>query len=123
MNFFLTAGGKNMSESRNHIVKFRVDDIELNYLQEKMLLAKCKSMSDFLRRISLGGKIYNVDMKEFVEIKKLMVNIANNINQIAMRVNFQKTIYGEDIGEIKRKVEEIWQQLNYIQLMLHKLEK
>ncbi len=112
-----------MSESRNHIVKFRVDDIELNYLQEKMLLAKCKSMSDFLRRISLGGKIYNVDMKEFVEIKKLMVNIANNINQIAMRVNFQKTIYGEDIGEIKSKVEEIWQQLNYIQLMLHKLEK
>ncbi len=112
-----------MSESRNHIVKFRVDDIELNYLQEKMLLAKCKSMSDFLRRISLGGRIYNVDMKEFVEIKKLMVNIANNINQIAMRVNFQKTIYGEDIGEIKRKVEEIWQQLNYIQLMLHKLEK
>lgn len=112
-----------MNENRNHIVKFRVDDVEFNCLKEKMRLAKCRNMSDFLRRISLGGRIYNVDMKEFVEIKKLMVNIANNINQIAMRVNFQKTIYSEDIEEIKRKVEEIWRQLSYIQLMLHKLEK
>lgn len=111
-----------MNESRNHIVKFRVDDVELNYLKEKMQLAKCKSMSDFLRRISLGGRIYVIDTSEITDIKKLTKKISDNINQIAMRINFQKTIYREDIEEIQYKIGELYKQQNRIETLLDKLK-
>lgn len=111
-----------VNESRNHIVKFRVDDFEFNCLNEKMRLSKCKNMSDYLRRISLGGRIVNVDTSEFIEMKKLIRNISDNINQITKLANTQKSIYKDDIDEIQRKVNEIWQQQAYILSLLRKLE-
>lgn len=112
-----------MSESRDHIVKFRVDDAELKFLQTKMQLSKCKSMSDFLRRISLGGRIVNVDTSEITDIKKLTKKISDNINQIAMRINFQKSVYKEDIEEIQYKINELYKQQNSIETLLKRLEK
>nr|WP_326173219.1 plasmid mobilization relaxosome protein MobC [uncultured Ruminococcus sp.] len=112
-----------MDNSRNNIVKFRVDDVELEVLITKIKLAKCKSMSDYLRRISLGGRIVNVDTSEFTEMKKVMKNAEDNINQIAKLANSQKSIYIDDIEEIQRKVDEIWQQQAYILSLLRKLER
>ena len=76
-----------MSEVRKHILKFRVDDEELSFLKKKSRVSNCKNMSDFLRRISLGGGIYNVDMSDFAEMKNLIRSISNNINQIATVAN------------------------------------
>jgi pyridoxal biosynthesis lyase PdxS len=104
-------------------MKFRVDDEEFEVLKKKKELAKSRSMSDFLRRISLGGRIVNVDTSEFVEMKKLIRNISDNINQIAKLVNSQNSVYKEDIEEIQGKVNEIWQQQAYILSLLHKLER
>lgn len=112
-----------MENSRNNIVKFRVDDMEFEVLKTKMKLAKCKSMSDYLRRISLGGQIVNVDTSEFTKMKMLMRNAADNINQIAKLANSQKSIYIDDIEEIRRKVDEIWQQQAYILSLLRRLER
>lgn len=123
MYFLLSEVKKQMDNSRNNIVKFRVDDVELEVLITKIKLAKCKSMSDYLRRISLGGRIVNVDTSEFTEMKKVMKNAADNINQIAKLANSQKSIYIDDIEEIQRKVDEIWQQQAYILSLLRKLER
>ena len=112
-----------MNDSRNNIVKFRVSDEEFAILQNKTELANCKNMSDFLRRISLGGNIYNVDTTEFSEMRKLIKSISDNINQIAKAVNVTKSVYNDDIEEIKGKVNEIWQQQAYILSLLHRLER
>lgn len=112
-----------MSNTRNHILKFRVDDTEYEILKQKNQLSKCKNMSDFLRRISLGGQILNVDMSELEQMKKLIKNIADNINQISHLANMQKSIYKDDLDEIKEKISQIWQQQAYIRSLLHKLER
>lgn len=112
-----------MNENRNHIVKFRVDDEEFVCIKEKMKLAKCRNISDFLRRISLGGRIYVVDTSDISEIRKLTRKISDNINQIAMRINYQKTIYKEDIDEIQFKISELYKQQNNIETLLKRLEK
>lgn len=107
---------------KKHIIKFRVDDEEYSLLQQKFKLSECSSMSSFLRKISLGGAIYIIDMSEFTQMRKLIQSISNNINQIALRVNSQGSIYKEDIEEIQSKVNEIWQQQVSMQSLLRKLE-
>ena len=111
-----------MSETRKHILKFRVDDKELCFLKKKAEMSNCRNMSDFLRRISLGGAIYNVDMSDFAEMKNLIRNISNNINQIATAANRTHHLYSEEIEEIQKEVDEIWRQQAYILSQLHRLE-
>lgn len=111
-----------MNDNKNNRLVFRVSDEELAFLKKKMQLTNCKNMSDFLRKISLQGAVYNVDLSEFSATTSCISSISRSINQIAKRVNYQKTIYKEDIDEIKRKVDEVWQQQKYILSLLRKLE-
>lgn len=111
-----------MGSKKTYRLSFRVNEQEYLFIKEKIRLSKCRNASVFLRKIVLGGGIVNVDTTEFTEMRKLISTVANNINQIAMRVNYQKTIYKEDITEIQRRVDLIWQQQAYILSLLHKLE-
>ena len=40
--------------------------------------------------------------------------LSANVNQVALRANKNGKIYGEDIAEMKARLEEIWQLLNCI---------
>ena len=40
--------------------------------------------------------------------------VSANVNQIALRANKNGKIYDENIADMKAKLEEIWQLLNYI---------
>ena len=52
---------------------------------------------------------------------RLISNIANNINQIALRVNSTGNICAEDISELKKDIDELWRQQRYFQSELQKL--
>lgn len=108
--------------NRDHRLVFRVSDEEFNYLKKKIQLTNCKTMSDFLRKSALYGAVYNVDLSVFFKSVSDISSIAKSINQIARRVNYQKTLYNDDIQEIERKVNEVWQQQRYILSLLRKLE-
>jgi di/tripeptidase len=101
-----------MDDTRNHIVKFRVDDEEFEFLKKKAELSNCKNMSSFLRKISLMGAIYNVDLSEFQEITVLLNSISRNINQIAILANKQKSIYKEDIEEMQARLDDMQKQFD-----------
>lgn len=49
------------------------------------------------------------------------MNIANNINQIAHRVNSTSRIYKQELYEIQENVNKLWLELNFIQTELKKL--
>ena len=61
-----------------------------------MRLAKCKTMSHFLRKCVLEKKIYQVDLQG------LLYNATSNINQIAKRVNSTGIIYSDGIDDMKK---------------------
>ncbi|MCD7959544.1 MAG: MobC family plasmid mobilization relaxosome protein [Ruminococcus sp.] len=111
-----------MENNRNRIVKFRVSEKEYAYLCQKMKNAECETMSQLVRRLCLRGGIIKIDMSDLTEMRKLVSAISNNINQIAKRVNIENTIYDEDWKEIKKEVNEIWRQLNFMQSSVHQLE-
>lgn len=107
-----------LSEKRTYILHFRVSDEEKNFIEKKAKLSGCKNVSSYLRKIAITGRIINYSADEFKSLRRDILGIKNNINQIALRVNSTHQVYTEDIQEIQDKVEQIWQQLQFIQSML-----
>ena len=90
-------------------IKFFVDEQELSVIHQRMALMGIKNMSAYLRKISQDGFLYNVEYPGLHEVCSQIESISVNINQIAKRVNSTETIYAEDMRQIKKGQEEIWQ--------------
>lgn len=54
------------------------------------------------------------DKDEMNELMKQIRGIAANINQVAYRANSTGNIYGNDIADLKARLDDIWQSLQYI---------
>ena len=101
------------NRTRNIQLKICLNEEEKEIFKKKMKLAKCKTMSHFLRKCVLEKEIYQVDLQPFADLQGLLYNATNNLNQIAKRVNSTGVIYSNDIKDIKKQVDhlskEIWQ--------------
>ena len=110
-------------DSRTQFIKFRVSDEELEAINRKFQNSGMKSKSDFIRTMIMEGHIVIFSETELREIHRLMTTIANNVNQIAVRVNSTNKIYAEDIVNIKEGQDKIWQLLNSLQSKLLRLKR
>ena len=110
-------------DSRKITIKFRVNDEENKLLEEKFLMSKCRSKSQFMRAMIFKGFIIKFDDKKLKNISRNISGIASNINQIAVRVNSTGNIYAEDILEIQRDINELWRQQRYFQYELQKFQQ
>lgn len=101
------------NRTRNIQLKICLNEDEKEMFKKKMKLAKCKTMSHFLRKCVLEKEIYQVDLQPFADLQGLLYNATNNLNQIAKRVNSTGVIYSNDIKDMKKQVDhlskEIWQ--------------
>ncbi len=101
------------NRKRNIQFKICLNEEEKQIFEKKMKLAKCKTMSHFLRKCVLEKEIYQVDLQPFADLQGLLYNATSNINQIAKRVNSTGIIYSDDIGDMKKQIDhiskEIWQ--------------
>lgn len=95
---------------RKRFVKFRVNDDEYEAIERKFRVSGLSSKSEFLRLMIFRGIIVRFRENDIKEFHRLLKNISNNINQIAVRANSTGKIYADDINEIKKNQEKIWQQ-------------
>lgn len=100
---------------------FRVSKNDMEVIEERFRQSGMKSFSAFLRQQVVHGIYLEFDKDELKSIRQAIQASANNINQIARRVNSTERIYDDDMKEVKGQVNEIWQQLRYIQSTLQKL--
>ena len=98
----------------NNKITFYVDDVELAAIKLKMNKMRISNLSLYLRKMALEGRIINVDYSVFNGIAKSIDSISRNVDQIAKRVNAIGNIYPEDIQQIKKAQEEVWQLLREI---------
>ena len=94
---------------RDILIRFFVTADEKAVIQKRMELVGLTNMSTYLRKISMDGYLINADYTYIKEMNAELSAIGRNINQTAARVNSTGIIYAEDIMEIKKKQEEIWQ--------------
>ena len=104
-------------------MQIRLTEEEYEAIQRKFQNSSLRSRSEFVRTMIFEGHIVQFSESELREIHRLMTTIANNVNQIAVRANSTGNVYNEDIAQIKKEIEEIWQPLRYFQSQLLRLKR
>ena len=107
---------------RNKYLKIRVSEEEMDAIKKKFQNSGMDTLSGFVRAMIFEGYIVQMDENEIHEIYKLVANIANSINQIAVRVNRTQNIYDKDIEDIKFRLNLLWQPLNFLKTKILQLK-
>lgn len=98
-----------MKESRNQQVKFWASDTEVQIIQNKKESAGFKCLGAYLRKMAIDGYIVVIDLSDVKEAIRLLRINANNLNQYAKRANETGSIYLEDIKDLQKTQQELWQ--------------
>jgi hypothetical protein len=109
---------KQKNRERPIQVKFYVSERERDFIHKKMAIAKTKNLSAYVRKMAVDGYILNVDFSEMRELFANVGRIAGSVNQIAKRVNSTNNVYAEDVAELQKRQEEVWQLLKSMQSKL-----
>ena len=110
-----------ISKKRDKNLIFKVNEDEWNLIQKRLEVCEVSSMSELFRHMMIHGIYLEFDHNEMKKIRQSVMSVANNVNQIAHRVNSTSRIYKQELYELQEGVDRLWQQLRFIQLELRKL--
>ena len=97
--------------ARKKSILVRVSDEEEEQIKAKAAEAKM-NVSSYLRWIACEGTIKVYDMKAVNDLIVQVSRIGTNINQIATMVNQTKSVYRNDIGDLKKQLDKMEKELN-----------
>lgn len=91
------------------VLKLRVTEDERKYITAKKIATKMPSMNAYLKKMAIDGEIKVVNFSELKDINAEIGAISRNINQLVKKVHGYGTVYDEDLKQIKKLMEDIWQ--------------
>lgn len=97
--------------NRNTIMKFRATDEEASEIRRKAAAAGM-TVSRFLRTSAVNSQVVLYNTADLFGLRSELRRIGNNINQIAMVVNSNRAVYGNDIRDLKKQFSELSEKLN-----------
>ena len=97
--------------NRNTIMKFRATEEEAAEIRHKSAAAGM-TVSRFLRTSAVNSQVVLYNTADVFGLRSDLKRIGNNINQIAMVVNSNKAVYGNDIRDLKKQFSELSEKLN-----------
>ena len=80
----------------------RVTPEEAAKIKENMTLTGTNNFSLYARKLLLDGYIVKLDFSELKEISAPLGQIARNLYQIAKRANETRSIYADDLEDIRK---------------------
>ena len=98
-----------MKEKRDETIILRLSKTEKNRIYEKMLGMGIRSLSAYIRKMALDGYCLNLDLPQLRRMAYLLQMCSNNLNQYAKRANESGSIYAEDIRDLQRRLDELWE--------------
>ena len=103
-------GSANMENRKRNIqMKFYVTEEEKRLIDEKMKQLPIRQYGAYFRKMAIDGYILVIDRSDTKAYIRELQAVSRNINQIAKRANATGTVYQQDIEDIKKAVDEIWQ--------------
>jgi len=105
---------KAVNRSRKVSLSFLVSEQEHGLIKEQMAKAGITNMRAYLLKMALNGRIVHIELDSVKEMVRLLGNAANNVNQIARRVNETGNIYTDDINDIQSRYDALWGQAKEI---------
>ena len=106
---------------RNKQLKIWISQEEQDMIRQKMAEFGTDNMGAFVRKMVIDGYIVKLDLPELKEIIRLLCSIANNVNQIARRVNAGGSVYKEDLEEINANLDQNYKMLRKVMKSLSKI--
>lgn len=106
---------------RNKQLKIWISQEEQDMIRQKMAEFGTDNMGAFVRKMVIDGYIIKLDLPELQEIIRLLGSIANNVNQIARRVNAGGNVYKEDLEEVNTNLDQNYKMLRKVMKSLSKI--
>ena len=97
--------------NRNTIMKFRATEEEAAEIRRKAAAAGM-TVSRFLRTSAMNSQVVLYNTADIFGFRSDIRKIGNNINQIAMVVNSNRSVYQSDVRELKKQFSELSEKLN-----------
>lgn len=97
--------------NRNTIMKFRATEEEVSEIRRKATAAGM-NVSRFLRTSAVKSQVVLYNTADIYGLRSDLRRIGNNINQIAMVVNSNRSVYQSDVRELKKQFSELSEKLN-----------
>lgn len=98
-------------ETRKKQLHFMVNETEEELIRHKMSKAGISNMAAYLRKMAIDGYTIKLNLDDMNEVVRLLRIDSNNLNQYAKKANETGGIYAEDIADIKKYQEEMWELL------------
>jgi nanoRNase/pAp phosphatase (c-di-AMP/oligoRNAs hydrolase) len=117
----ITDNAEVSKQKKTEAIFVKVSPEERAKIERNMALIGVTNISAFVRRMCLDGGIFKVDMPEIQEVSRLMSNTANNVNQIAKRVNSGGHAYREDVAHVDSQLTECRELFGQIMARLAKM--
>lgn len=111
------------SRRRDHIIKLWMSDAELKTLHQRMQEMEVENRSAFIRKMALNGLCVRLDIPEIRAMTTLLRRCSNNLNQYAKKANQTGSIYEEDIRDLQKRLDQIYQKTEAILAQLNTLQE
>ena len=79
-------------------------------------------MGAYLRKMARDGYCIRLDLGDLKKVVSLMRYASNNLNQYAKKANETGSIYLEDIQDLQKRFDLIWEELKGIHTRLASIE-
>lgn len=60
-------------------------------------------------KMAMDGYCVNLDLSDVAQVSTLLRRCSNNLNQYAKRANESGSIYAEDIRDLQKRLDELWE--------------
>jgi predicted Zn-dependent protease len=97
--------------NRTTIMKFRATEEESAEIRRKAAAAGM-TVSRFLRTSAVNGQVVLYNTADIFGLRSEIKKIGNNINQVAMVVNSNRSVYQSDVRELKKQFSELSEKIN-----------
>ena len=95
-------------EPRKKQIHFVINEDEEKLILHRMEVSGIKSMSSFMRKMAIDGYTIRLELSDMREAVRLLRINSNNLNQYAKKANETGSVYAEDIRDLKKQQDEIW---------------
>ena len=97
--------------NRNVVMKFRATEEEAAEIRRKAAAAGM-NVSRFLRTSAVNGQVVLYNTADIFGLRSEIKKIGNNINQVAMVVNSNRSVYKSGVRELKKQFSELSEKIN-----------
>ena len=101
---------------------FWADEEEAALINDRLAISGITSFGAFARKMLIDGYHINIDLSDVREMVTLLRRCSLNINQIAKRANETRNIYAEDVADLRRQYDLLWEAANKILTGLAKIK-